>query len=65
MKVVIHSTARTRGAFPFGVSGCVHGGVLAWLIVAGTGGPRERALSIYEREIRPHEDRIVWYSLRV
>ena len=55
---------RARSGLSFAVSGCVHGCVLAWVIWGGTGQPRERAQSIYDREIRPNENRIVWYSLR-
>jgi TonB family protein len=38
--------------------------VLAWVILGGSGPPRERAQSIYDREIRPYEKKIVWYSLQ-
>jgi TonB family protein len=38
--------------------------VLAWVILGGSGQPRERARSIYDREIRPNEKKIVWYSLQ-
>src|ERR1035438_7140387 len=65
MKVVYRgTTGRERSSFWFGVSGCVHGCVLAWVILGGSGQPRERAQSIYDREIRPYEKRIVWYSLQ-
>src|ERR1017187_6492559 len=65
MRVVVRSTIpRARSGLSFAVSGCVHGCVLAWVIWGGTGQPRERAQSIYDREIRPNENRIVWYSLR-
>src|ERR1017187_5305183 len=65
MRVMVRSTIpRARSGLSFAVSGCVHGCVLAWVIWGGTGQPRERAQSIYDREIRPNEKRIVWYSLR-
>ena len=48
----------------FAVSGCLHGCVLAWVILGGTGQPQPRAQSIYDREIRPNEKKIVWYSLQ-
>jgi TonB family protein len=65
MRVVYRGTpCRVRSSFPFGVSGCVHGCVLAWVILGGSGQPRERAQSIYDREIRPYEKKIVWYSLQ-
>jgi TonB family protein len=65
MRVVYRGTpGQGRSSFPFGVSGCVHGCVLAWVILGGSGQSRERARSIYDREIRPYEKKIVWYSLR-
>src|ERR1035438_6255899 len=65
MRVVYRGTpGPVRSSFSFGVSGCVHGCVLAWVILGGSGPPRERAQSIYDREIRPYEKRIVWYSLQ-
>src|ERR1039458_2979803 len=65
MRVMVRGTIpRARSGLSFAVSGCVHGCVLAWVIWGGTGQPRERAQSIYDREIRPNENRIVWYSLR-
>src|ERR1017187_1917023 len=65
MRVMVRGTIpRARSGLSFAVSGCVHGCVLAWVIWGGTGQPRERAQSIYDREIRPNEKRIVWYSLR-
>jgi len=65
MRVVYRGTpGQGRSSFPFGVSGCVHGCVLAWVILGGSGQPRERAQSIYDREIRPYEKKIVWYSLQ-
>src|ERR1035437_1704644 len=65
MRVVYRGTiSRVRSSFSFGVSSCVHGCVLAWVILGGSGPPRERAQSIYDREIRPYEKKIVWYSLQ-
>jgi TonB family protein len=67
MRVVYHGTARVRSWFSFVVSGCLHGGVLAWVILGGAGGERHDtapARSIYDQEIRPYERKIVWYSLR-
>ena len=58
---------RERNWHSFAVSGCLHGCVLAWVILGDTGRPRHDtpgAQSIYDREIRPNEKRIVWYSLR-
>src|ERR1035441_212650 len=65
MRVVYRGTiSRVRSSFSFGVSGCVHGCVLAWVILGGSVQPRERAQSLYDREIRPYEKKLVWYSLQ-
>jgi TonB family protein len=65
MRVVYHgTTGRVRSSFSFGVSGCVHGCLLAWVILSAASQSRERAQSIYDREIRPYEKKIVWYSLQ-
>src|ERR1035437_8867719 len=58
---------RGRSRLSFAVSGYLHGCVLAWVILGDPGRPRHDtpgAQSIYDREIRPNEKRIVWYSLR-
>src|SRR5260370_3135983 len=65
MKVTYRGTIpRVRGGFSFAVSGCVHGCVLTWVVLGGAGTAQPRAQSIYDQEIRPHERKIVWYSLR-
>jgi TonB family protein len=46
------------------MSGSVHGCVLAWVILGGAVRSPERAQSIYDREIRPYEKKLVWYSLQ-
>src|ERR1035437_5089320 len=58
---------RERNWHSFAVSGCLHGCVLACVILGDSGRLRHDtpgAQSIYDREIRPNEKRIVWYSLR-
>jgi TonB family protein len=67
MRLVYRGTTLVRSWLSFAVSGCLHGSVLAWVILGGTGGPRHEsaaARSIYDQEIRPYEKRIVWYSLQ-
>jgi TonB family protein len=66
MRVVYRGTTtpRVRSSVSFSVSGCLHSGVLAWVILGGAGQPQPRAQSIYDQEIRPNEKKIVWYSLR-
>jgi TonB family protein len=58
------TTDRRRGSVSFAVSGCIHGTLLAWLAIASALSPREVRRSLYDQEIRPYEDRIVWYNLR-
>jgi TonB family protein len=53
---------RLRSATSFGFSGSVHGLLLAWLALAAVH-PEPRK-TIYDQEIRPHEDHLVWYNLR-
>ena len=47
----------------FAASASVHGVLLGWLVLATPGDPEPRK-SLYDQEIRPHEDHLVWYSLR-
>jgi TonB family protein len=58
------SLSWVRRCLSFAVSCCLHGSVLAWVILGGTGRPQPRARSIYDQEIRPYEKKIVWYSLQ-
>lgn len=51
-----------RSTMSFGVSGWVHGSILAWLALS-PGQPRVPR-SLYEQEIQPHEKHLVWYSVR-
>ncbi|MGP8248252.1 MAG: TonB family protein [Bryobacteraceae bacterium] len=48
----------------FAFSACLHSAVLTWLVLASHGLNGEKPPSPYDREIRPHEARLVWYSLR-
>src|SRR5260370_40795688 len=65
MKVTYRGTIpRVRGGSSFAISGCVHGCVLTWVVLGCAGTAQPGAQSIYDQEIRPHERKIVWYSLR-
>src|SRR5260370_37868152 len=65
MKVYYGGTIpRVGGGSSFAISGCVHGCVLTWVVLGGAGTAQPGAQSIYDQEIRPHEKKIVWYSLR-
>ena len=57
-------TSRLRRSLSLATSACVHSWILAWVILGSTIPPAERPRSIYDREIRPYEKKIVWYSLR-
>ena len=54
---------KLRGPFSFLFSACVHAGLLAWLVVAGEWAAEEKAQSLYDMEIRPHESHLIWYNL--
>ena len=53
-----------RSAASFALSACFHGGILGWVIFGPGLTPPQQARSIYDREIRPNEKKIVWYNLR-
>ena len=57
-------TDQLSGSMSFGASGFIHGLLLAWLVLAAANTPRETPKSLYDLEIRPYEDHIVWYNLR-
>jgi len=57
-------TDQRPGSMSFGASGFIHGMLLAWLVLAAANTPRETPKSLYDLEIRPYEDHIVWYNLR-
>jgi len=64
MRVLVRpSTKRIESAWSFALSACLHGSVLAWVALAPLI-PKAGPASLYEQEIRPHADRLVWYSLR-
>jgi TonB family protein len=51
--------ARPRPA-PFALSALIHGWILGWV---GTG-PLRDSRSLYQQEIAPHADKLVWYDFR-
>jgi TonB family protein len=53
---------RLRRGFSFGTSVCLHASAVAWVAVGPFLLPNETPL--YDREIRPNTQRIIWYSLR-
>jgi TonB family protein len=55
---------RRRSSMSFGASSCIHGTLLAWLVIASAQTPREVRRNLYDQEIRPYENHIVWYNLR-
>jgi TonB family protein len=60
--VIRVDTRRMRGLFSFALSVALHGSALAWMALAPLV-PPERPGSIYEREIRPNQHKIIWYNL--
>jgi protein TonB len=53
---------RLRRSFSFTASVCLHASAVAWVVVGPILLPNETPL--YDREIRPNTQRIIWYSLR-
>jgi protein TonB len=53
---------RLRRSFSFTASVCLHAGAVVWVAVGPILLPNETPL--YDREIRPNTQRIIWYSLR-
>jgi len=65
MRVVVHAeTRRWQSGFSFAISICLHGWVLGWVALAPLI-PKERPASLYDQEIRPNANRLVWYNLRL
>lgn len=52
---------RPRRAFPFTASAAAHAAVLGWVALAPLVPPPRP--SLYDQEIRPYENKIVWYNL--
>jgi TonB family protein len=55
--VIRGETRRLRKAISFAASACLHGGVLAWVVLGG--GLPERVL--YDEPLQPHDKKIIWY----
>jgi TonB family protein len=55
---------RRRSSMSFAASGCLHGALLAWVAITAANSPREVRRSLYDQEIRPYENHLVWYNLR-
>jgi protein TonB len=60
--VIRVNTRRMRVLSAFALSATLHGSVLAWVTLASLI-PEAHPSSIYEQEIRPNRNRIIWYSL--
>jgi TonB family protein len=64
MRVVVRpETKRLQRVSSFMLSACVHGSVLAW-VALGPLLPKAGPANLYEQEIRPNANRLVWYNLR-
>ncbi|HMD69701.1 MAG TPA: hypothetical protein VKF41_00075, partial [Bryobacteraceae bacterium] len=55
---------RLRTWFSFGASGSIHGTLLLWLAAAAARLPSDAPPGLYDQEIRPNQERLVWYNLR-
>lgn len=58
----VPETKRRRSGFSFAASALIHGSVLAWVALAPLVPPARPTL--YDQEIRPYENHIIWYDLR-
>jgi TonB family protein len=65
MRVVYRGDSGRLGtSISFAISGGIHGLALAWVALGPALRVPEAPQSLYDREIRPDEARIVWYNLR-
>jgi len=53
---------RLRSSISFTLSGTLHASALAWVMI----GPvlTRAPANLYDQEIRPHQEKIIWYSLK-
>jgi TonB family protein len=64
MRVTIRGEqAGLRKVFSFGFSMALHGAAVAWMAMGASLVTEEKPKSIYEQEIKPHHDHIIWYSI--
>jgi TonB family protein len=65
MKVTIRGEPEgLRSAMSFAFSAALHGAALAWVVMGASLVTGEKPRSLYEQEIKPHANHIVWYSVR-
>ena len=57
-------TDRLQTWLSFGASGSIHATLLLWLAIAAARRPGEVPPGLYDQEIRPNEEHLVWYNLR-
>jgi len=63
MKLVVRpETKRLQRPWSFALSVTLHGSVLAW-VALGPLVPKAGPANLYEQEIRPNENRLVWFNL--
>jgi TonB family protein len=55
---------RRRTLVSFGASGSVHAAILVWLAIGGARLRNAPPRSVYDQEIGPYENHLVWYNLR-
>jgi TonB family protein len=58
------NTDRQGTWLSFGASGSIHAALLLWLAIAAARTPRDAPPDLYDQEIRPYGEHIVWYNLR-
>jgi len=57
------NTGELRRSNSFLASLCIHGAVFGFVVI-GSGAESAARRSIYDREIRPYEHKLIWYSLK-
>jgi TonB family protein len=64
MRVTIRANrAGLRKAFSFALSAALHGAAVAWMAMGASLISQEKPKSIYDEEIKPHRNHIIWYSI--
>src|SRR5271165_5794371 len=62
--VIRGNSGPLRRAASFLLSAGLHGSLLVWLVAGPTLQPTAKPHTVYEQEIKPHINRLVWYNLR-
>jgi TonB family protein len=65
MRVKIRAEGgRLRSGLSFAFSASLHGAALAWIAMGATLVSEDKPASLYDQEIKPNRDHIIWYSMK-